>query len=65
MQCFPVKSLVHKVLGGGGVYAYMRYVATGAASAACFSAQHEARPEMCLAYNGQEEEGNIQNFIHG
>jgi hypothetical protein len=26
MQCFPVKSLVHKVLGGGGVYAYIRYV---------------------------------------
>jgi hypothetical protein len=26
MQCFPVKSLVHKVLGGGGVYAYMRYM---------------------------------------
>jgi hypothetical protein len=25
MQCFPVKSLVHKVLGGGGVYAYIRY----------------------------------------
>ena len=26
MQCFPVKSLVHKVLGGGGVYAYIRYL---------------------------------------
>jgi hypothetical protein len=25
MQRFPVKSLVHKVLGGGGVYAYIRY----------------------------------------
>jgi hypothetical protein len=25
MQCFAVKSLVHKVLGGGGVYAYIRY----------------------------------------
>ena len=26
MQRFPVKSLVHKVLGGGGVYAYIRYL---------------------------------------
>jgi hypothetical protein len=31
MQCFPVKSLVHKVLGGGGVYAYIRYVKIGVA----------------------------------
>jgi hypothetical protein len=29
MQCFPVKSLVHKVLGGGGVYAYIRYLGGG------------------------------------
>jgi hypothetical protein len=29
MQCFPVKSLVHKVLGGGGVYAYIRYLNKG------------------------------------
>jgi hypothetical protein len=28
MQRFPVKSLFHKVLGGGGVYAYIRYAWT-------------------------------------
>ena len=36
MQCFPVKSLVHKVLGGGGVYAYIRYFLLDQLSYVCF-----------------------------